>query len=285
MKLFENYTKQYKHSKVIDLVPLSEDTKICSGNPHLWNGQFLLLSELFKNDIIYPEFIAYHRMCELDRGLFSRFPEELTSTPGYEYDAISFDELNGISFSNIALCRRICEYGEKNSWIFNDRLPLSKPSFTLKDYLAVPKVLVEIIKKTIETKKFGGSGVIDEIIFKSKVLTHYSRMMQPRHIFTWKALAYNETSFLELLHFCLNVLNTIKSEKTSGKNMHLFIFLKLHLTNSYLLDNFMVKYVMKKFLKEVDHLGNAKKFYPENHPIIEAIDRASIILKGKYSNG
>jgi hypothetical protein len=281
LEKFLNYIKDFNNTKVVDLDPISSSPEVLTGNPHLWNGQYSLIVRYLGLAENLNPFTKYHDLCEIPNhaGIYTRLPFELEQKLGF--DAISFDELNGISFSSSEKAWRICNYGERNSWIFDELRPDTKPKFTLKDYLALPKVIFNVVKMAIQTKRLGGSGAIDQVIFSNPITTYYSRKMQPRHVFVWKMSAnrLNEITWLEKLHFVLNTLRSIKTPKTSGKNMHLFIILKMMLMNSALLKNKLIKYACKKFLNEVNHVENATKFYPANHPFIEAIGLISDKMK------
>lgn len=275
---FNDYIKYYKSSPIVDMVPISQSEALFTGNPHLWNGQLILLNSLLGDTVTYPntKFKQYFKACEVVEGLYTRFPKDMEATRGF--DAISFDELNGIAFGDGKLAQEICSYGFRNGWVFDELRPNYRPKFSFKDYLGAFKTVVAVVKKAFETKKFGGSNEIDKIIMSNEVTTFYSRKMLPSRRYVWKVCAGIKPSLLDKIHFLLNANASISSPKTSGKNMHLFILIKLHLMGKLDKDS-LVKRVMLKFLKKVDHVGNAKRFYPEGHPFIPAIEQAVEKLK------
>lgn len=251
-----------------------------SQNPYLWSGQYYLLKRFLNNELDCSNieaFFHWHKGNIVDekKGLFTRFPYPYATT--YHYDAISFDEQNGLAFACIAKhdyseLDDIIDYGNRHNWYFIDK-EIEAPKNSLFKRLSIIK---DIIVTAFKTKKFGGSREIDKLIFSDYHLIALSRKRLPKDSAFLKMISPNfEPNLIEIIHFYLTSMKTIKKPKKSGVNMLLFklIAFKMVGYTPWWVERLIEKYTQK------DMLPYFKQFYPQDHPFVDYCEMAFEKLK------
>lgn len=259
--------------------------KYDSGNPHLFTGIATYLVFATTNDgvLCCRQAKNFHRSIKstiVQKGLFSRHPDPYRFTEAH--DPISLDEYYGLCYSTAIIPRAlyigynlandIVEYGQKNSWVFDDKNP-GKVKLSLNIFSTL-STLFKVIVTAFKTKKYGGSKEIDKIIDSDVNLRYLSRIRLPKDRFLPKALSsLTKPSLLEKLFIFFGIFSTMRKSNTrvDGKIMDFFQFLVLKHINY---DSFLVNRAAKLFnSKMIEQYGENYPevifkiyFKDENHP-------------------
>lgn len=255
-----------------------------SGNPHLFNGQVVLLETLAgEMSGISEHALEYVRRCKIVPGLYGRYPERDADRP---HDAVSHDEYNGLMFLSLynqKLALDIYRYGAVHCWQYSEtaganffRLLKSSPVKAVKGVFA--------FFKDLKSNPQDDSSV-DTRHDSDIVALRYWR--QPRDVCFYKVMAGKNPSFFEELYLAAATINSAFSgfEYARGGSMLMawcrYKCLELSGNNYGVLrlGNFIFRKILKwKYGKNYVKLI-FKTYFPEDHPtnkLLTKIDESEL---------
>lgn len=194
-----------KYAPYVDFLGNISDNIYITGNPHLFNGEVVLLEKLAgKETDLSVHAIDYAKRCRVYPGLYSRYPN---SKQTGSHDNISHDEYNGLMFLSLVnpqIAEDIADYGSQYGWQY-----IEKPKSNY--FRTLWRSPIKTIKKTraffedIEANPQNDSAV-DWRHDPNIAAIRYWR--QPRDVCFYKLMADRSTWMFERLYLAAATINS-----------------------------------------------------------------------------
>lgn len=254
-------------------------------NQHLWTGEALLLWDLCYDldDHFRTEWIRALRdifkKTTIFPGLISRHPFPYNQSPSF--DEISLDEYFGACCSCVVMdlkdqARDMLKYHEDHGWHVSDAPQLigkkvSDYVFTFGFWKTIGRSLAYVFK----TWDFTGSNELDAILAQNEGVDLLTSYRMPKDRLFLKLAAGGSGSLVDVFHFYLSAMLTLKvsNDETSGRILLLFKLLLLQKLGHP--QTSLAKYYKKKMTAKYGrfYLHECfKKYYEDpKHPFIQIV--------------